>query len=142
MPRESAGAGWIYGQEHFRIPIPAGTGQVSSLLSLPVLRGVTLIFIKAVVVVAATGASASRVLNIRRGNATGTVVATTTYVLADGATVGSFKDIPVTAGAAAGAPFIDSDTLTVEWPTAGAVAFTAGELDLVLYTRQRLQQKN
>lgn len=136
MPR-FAPYGFAIVQESFAIPIPAGTGQVSSVLSLP--RGfvASITKVSAVVRVVATGAGASRVLNIRKGSATGAVVATTTYVLADGATVGAVKDVPVTA---ANADFADADTLTIEWPTAGAVAFTAGELNLVITTRRRLQR--
>jgi hypothetical protein len=115
---------------------------VSSVLSLPVPFGHTLIKISAVVAVVATGAGASRVLNIRKGSATGGILATTTYVLADGATVGTVKDIPVAPVAPANADWLDADTLTIEWPTAGAVAFTAGQLEIVLTSRQRIQQRN
>lgn len=139
MPRPAAGAGFVYGQESHRIAIPGGTAQVSSFLSLPQGRNFTIIAVKAVVAVVATGAGATRTFNVRKGNATGAVVATATYALADGATVGSVKDIPVTQ---ANADFLDADTLTIEWPTAGAVAFTAGELNIVITTRQRLQQRN
>jgi hypothetical protein len=112
---------------------------VSSVLSLPRGYGCTIISVKAVVRVAATGAGASRTFNLRKGSATGTVVATATYVLADGATVGSVKDIPVTAAAA---DFLDGDNLTIEWPTAGAVAFTAGDLIIAITSRKRIQQRN
>ena len=139
MPREAAGAGYAYNQRVITIPLPAGAGQVSSVLSLPTGFGHTITAVKAVVAVVATGAGATRTLNVRKGSATGTVVATATYVLADGATVGTVKDIPVTA---ANADFLDADTLTIEWPTAGAVAFTAGQIELVITTRARIQQRN
>ena len=139
MPRETSGAGFIFEQEHIAINIPAGTGQVSSVLSLPRGFGATITAVKATVKVAATGAGASRTFNVRKGSATGTVVATATYVLADGATIGSVKDIPVTAAAA---DFLDADNLTIEWPTAGAVAFTAGELIISITSRKRIQQRN
>jgi hypothetical protein len=139
MPRESSGAGFIYAQETFTVSLPPGTSQVSSILSLP--RGFlhTIMSVKTIVKVAATGAGATRTLNVRKGNATGTVVATATWALADGATVGTVKDIPVTVAAA---DFLDADTLTIEWATAGAVAFTAGEVTFVLTTRKRTQQRN
>lgn len=139
MPRESAGAGYIYDQDEFAITLPiGGTGQVSSILSLPRGFGHTITAVKTVVKVAATGAGATRTLNVRKGNATGTVVATATWALADGATVGTVKDIPVTA---ANADFLDADTLTVEWAS-GGTTFTAGEFTLVITTRKRLQQRN
>jgi len=139
MPREAGAHGWIFAQEAFAINIPAGTGQVSSILSLPRGFGATITAVKAVTKVVAAGAGGSRVLNVRKGSATGTVVATTTYVLADGATVGGVKDIPVTLAAA---DFLDGDNLTIEWAAAGAVAFTAGELIIVITSRKRPQQRN
>jgi len=139
MPNEASGAGWIHDHKPITVSIPPGTAQVSSVLSLPMGFREAIVGIRAVVKVAATGAGASRVLNFRRGSASGTVIATTTYVLADGATVGSFKVIPMSAG---DADFLDGDTLTIEWPTAGAVAFTAGELTFIIYTRKRVQQRN
>ncbi len=138
MPREAAGAGFIYALTPFAINIPGGTGQASSVLSLPKGFRCSVVRASAVTKVAATGAGATRTLNIRKGSATGTVVATVTYALADGATVGGVKDIPVTA---ANADFLDTDTLTIEWAS-GGTAFTAGELIIVLETRQRLQQRN
>lgn len=139
MPRETSGSGFIFQQDQFAIPMPAGTGQVSSILNLP--RGFlhTITAVKLIVAVAFTGAGASRTFNVRKGSATGTVVATRTVVLADGATVGTVLDVPVTAAAA---DFLDGDNLTVEWPTAGAVAFTAGQVTLVITRRQRQQQRN
>lgn len=137
MPREAAGAGWIYTTEYIPIDLPAGAGQVSSVLSLP--RGFADIVrsVKLIVKKVATGAGATRTFNVRKGNATGTVIATGTYVLADGATVGAVKDIPVTAGNAAR---LDGDDLTIEWAAAGAVAFTAGEVIVAIKTRKRIQQ--
>lgn len=139
MPNEASGAGFIYRQVPITVSLPPGTGQVSSVLSLPIGFRQTIIAVKTIVKVAATGAGATRTFNVRKGSASGTVVATATWVLADGATVGTVKDIPVTAAAA---DFLDADTLTIEWPTAGAVAFTAGEIEVVITTRQRVQQRN
>ena len=139
MPREAAGNGYIYTQESHRIAIPGGTGQVSSILSLPQLRRFAIVAVKVITAIAGTGAGATRTFNVRRGSATGTVVATGTITLAGTAAVGVVQDIPVTGGSA---EFIDSDNLTIEWPTAGAVAFTAGEILVVLTTRQHMQQRN
>lgn len=139
MPRESSGSGFIYGQESHYIPLPAGAGQVSSILSLPQLRRFAVTAVKVVTAIAGTGAGATRTFNVRKGSATGTVVATGTVTLASQATVGVVLDIPVTA---ANGEFIDSNDLTIEWPTAGAVAFTAGAILVVLTTRQKTQQRN
>lgn len=139
MPRETSGSGYIYAQESHAIPLPAGAGQVSSILSLPQARRFAITAVKIVTQVAATGAGATRTFNVRRGSATGTVAATGTVTLANQATVGAVLDIPVTP---ANAEFIDSNDLTIEWPTAGAVAFTAGSILVVLTTRQKTQQRN
>ena len=139
MPRETSGSGFNFTQDQFSIPMPAGTGQVSSINALPRNFLHSIIRVDAIVAVAFTGAGASRTFNVRKGGPTGTVVATRTIVLADGATVGAILNVPVTLAAA---DFLDADTLTVEWPTAGAVAFTAGQITLVITRRQRPQQRN
>ncbi len=121
------------------IPFPAGTGQVTSLLSLPLGFVGTVEKVSIYSSVAATGASASRTFNVRKGSATGTVLATATVILADLSTVGAVKDIPVvtTAGVA---DFVDGDTLTIEWATAGAVAYTAGTFHVVVRSRLKAQR--
>lgn len=139
MPRETSGFGFVFKTEHLFINVPAGAGQANSVLSLPRGFGCTIISAKITTALAATGAGATRVLNIRKGSATGTIVAAATYTLAGGATVGVVQDVPVTA---ANADFLDADNLTVEWPTAGAVAFTAGQIMLSITTRQRTQVRN
>lgn len=140
MPRFAI-AGFSRDIAPFTIPFPGGTGQVTSLLSFPlgfagVIEKVTLYSS-----IAATGAGASRTFNIRRGTATGTVMATATVVLADLSTVGVIKDVPVVAGGTPlTASFVDADTLTIEWATAGAVAFTAGTFHVCIRYRGQLQK--
>jgi hypothetical protein len=141
MPRESAGAGFIYSKEQYRVPFPAGTGQVTSIDSLPVFSRCQLASVNIVAAVAATGAGASRTFNVRKGSATGTVIATATVVLADLNALGKVKTITPSATGTA-TDLLDSDTVTVEWATAGAVAFTAGEFIIELIYRRRLQQRN
>jgi hypothetical protein len=121
------------------IPFPAGTGQVTSLLSLPLGFQGTVEKVSIYSSVAATGAGASRTFNVRKGTATGTVMATATVVLADLSTVGAVKDIPITA-VTLDRDFADADTLTLEWATAGAVAFTAGTFHVVIRVRDRMQR--
>lgn len=123
------------------IPFPAGTGQVTSLLSLPLGFAGEIEKVSVYSSIAATGAGASRTFNIRRGTASGTVMATATVVLADLSTVGVIKDIPVVAGGMPlTASFVDADTLTIEWATAGAVAFTAGTFHVVIRVRDKSQK--
>jgi hypothetical protein len=140
MPR-SAPYGFSRAINVFTIPFPAGTGQVTSLLSLPLGFAGTVERVAIYSSVAATGAGASRTFNVRKGSATGTVMATATVVLADLSTVGAPKVIPVSAVAGA-ADFVDADTLTLEWATAGAVAYTAGTFHVCVTTRTRAQRAN
>ena len=135
MPREANSPGWIRGQLNLYFPIPAGTGAVEVLTDLIPGFKFYIEKVTAIVTVAATGSGASRVVNVVKDAST--VVATTTYVLADGATVGAVKSFTVTP---ANAEFLDGSKLSVEFPTAGAVAFTAGALNLVIQYRQRQQQ--
>jgi hypothetical protein len=121
------------------IPFPAGTGQVTSLLSLPLGFVGTVEKVSIYSSVAATGAGASRTFNVRKGTATGIVMATATVVLADLSTVGAIKDIPVVATAGV-ADYADTDTLTIEWATAGAVAFTGGTFHVVVRARVKAQR--
>lgn len=117
------------------IPFPAGTGQVTSLLSLPLGFAATVEKASIYSSVVAAGAGASRTFNIRKGTATGTVMATGTVVLADLNAVGAVKALTVSTTAGA-ADLADADTLTIEWATAGAVAFTAGTFHVVIQLRQ------
>lgn len=139
MPRLSP-YGWSRDLSQFAIPFPAGTGQVTSLLALPLGYQGTLERAAIYSSIAATGAGASRTLNIRKGaGITGTVMATGLVVLADLSTVGVPKVLTVSTTAGA-ADFADADTLTIEWATAGAVAYTAGAFHVVLTVRTRAQR--
>jgi hypothetical protein len=122
------------------IPFPAGTGQVTSLLNFPVGFTGRVEKVSIYASVAAAGAGASRTLNIRKGGAAGTVIATATVVLTDLNAPGAApKDIPISAVADA-AVLADSDSLTIEWATAGAVAYTAGVFHVAVTIRHRAQR--
>lgn len=142
MPRY-APYGFLRDLAQLTIPFPAGTGQVTSLLSLPLGFNGTVEKVSIYSSIVAAGAGASRTFNVRKGTASGIVIATATVVLADLNAVGAVKDIPVVTTSTNGVPdrdFIDTDTLTIEWATAGAVAFTAGVFHVVVRTRQRAQR--
>ncbi|NJD29576.1 MAG: hypothetical protein FIA92_14960 [Chloroflexi bacterium] len=134
MPRQA-----IYGVQrvphNFYCPIPAGTGSVEAVTDW--VGGFRFIVesVKAYVAVAGTGAGATRTFRVLKGAST--VVATGTVTLAGTATVGAEIALTVTA---ANAEFSDTDTLTIDWPTAGAVAFTAGALNLVIVLREQPQK--
>lgn len=141
MPREASGAGFAYSKDQYRVPFPPGTGQVTSVNQVPINSQASLVAVNIVAAVAATGAGASRTFNVRKGSATGTVIATATVVLADLDTLGEVKAIAPSTSS--GVPdLIDSDVVTIEWAAAGAVAFTAGEFIVELVWRRRLQQRN
>ena len=139
MPNEASGAGWIYDQDQITVSMPPGAGQVSSVNALPRPFRWTLTKVSLIVKTVFAGAGATRTFNVRRGGPTGDVVATGVVTLAAGAAVGAVIDIPVTGGSA---DFLDAHNLTLEWPAAGAVAFTAGEIVVTLSTRKRTQQRN
>ena len=123
----------------FVLQFPAGTGQVTSVLSFPLGFAGTVERAAIYSSVVAAGAGATRTLNIRKGIATGTVMATATVALADINAVGAMKAIPASTVAGA-ADFVDADTLTIEWASAGATAFTAGTFHVLVTVRQKAQR--
>lgn len=134
MPR-LANYGFARGVFGLYIPLPTGTTLVEALTDIVPGFGFTIEKVTAVVSTPGTGAGASRVFRIVKGAAT--VAATTTLVLADTATFGAIKPLTVTP---ANADFGDTDTLTVDFPAAGAVAFTAGAVNLLIQYRTRAQR--
>jgi len=92
--------------------------------------------------VVGTGAGATRVINVRKGNATGTIVGTVTATVSNQGTLGVVTVGTVTTAAAAN-KFSDQgaapDAITVEFPSGGTV-FTAGGLELVLTLRALAQR--
>lgn len=140
MPRF---AQYGYSRQHFAITIPltgflSVTTQQTLALSLPL--GYQFEIEKAWLIptVAAAGAGASRVVNVRKGSATGTVVATGTATLANGALGAAPSALTVTSTAKTNV-FQDADLLTIEFPAGGTV-FSAGQYDLVLQLRSLNQR--
>lgn len=134
MPR-NVGLGPLRIEKNIYIPIPTGTAAVEVVTDWVGGFKYTVESVKAYVAVAGTGVGASRVFRVVKGAST--VVATATLVLADTATVGAEKVFTVTA---ADATFGDADKLTVDFPTAGAVAYTAGAVNLTIVYRQHPQR--
>jgi hypothetical protein len=87
--------------------------------------------------VVATGAGATRTLRVLKGAST--VVATGTITLAGMSDLGEQTALTVTDDHNTNR-FDDAETLTIDSPAAGAVAFTAGEGMLTLVWRTRPQQ--
>jgi hypothetical protein len=134
MPRK---APYGYIREHFNLTIPLApylnsTGQQTLMLSKSFGFEFEIEKLEILAVVAGAGGGASRVVNVRKGTASGTVVATATATLA-GTTQGSVTVGTVTTAARANV-FQDGDTMTVEFPSGGTV-FSAGQLELALTVR-------
>ena len=119
------------------LPIPAGTALVENVTDLVGGFKFTLEKVVASVQIPGTGAGATRVLRVIKGAST--VAATGTITLAGTAAVGQQTLLTVTADDIANF-FDDADTLTIDWPAAGAVAFTAGQLHLALVLRAQTQR--
>ena len=113
----------------------ATTSAVNLMLSKTLGYACELERIEAVTRVVATTAG-SRVINVRRGTATGTIVGTITLAIATQGTLGVVNAGTVTAGPGATA-FNGADTITIEFPT--GTAFTAGGVELVLTFRDKNQ---
>lgn len=135
MPRP-APYGFVRGTFSFPIKIPAGTAAAEFVTDY--VAGFTYVIEKVTfhTTVAATGAGASRVFRVVKGAST--VVATRTHVLADSSDLGEQQSLTVTA---ANAEFSDTDTLTIDTIAAGAVEFTAGEVQCVIQFRQKPQRQ-
>jgi hypothetical protein len=118
------------------IAITAGTSQQVIALSLPVPARRVLESLVALPTVAATGAGASRVLSVRKGNASGTAILTATLALADLNTIGTPKAY---AANTSGANLEDGDTYSIEIAS-GGTQFTAGTFILLLTFREQPQR--
>lgn len=135
MPR-FAPYGWTRNQLNIYVPIPAGAGAVELVTDFtPGFQGV-IEKVEAFVAIVGAGAGATRLFRIIKGAST--VMASKTIALADTDTIGERNAFTVVA---ADAGFGDTDTLTVDTPATGAVAYTAGALNLIIQYRQRLQRQ-
>lgn len=140
MPRE-APYGWTRVVDRISVPFTGFLTVVAVNLQLSKLYGFRFAIEKVEILttVVGTGAGATRLFNIRKGTATGTVVGTFTPTLANQGTLGV-----VTAGtvvtAARANYFNDTDTVTIEAPNAGT-AFSAGGFDLILTLRAQAQRE-
>jgi hypothetical protein len=131
-----------YNRDTIAITIPsvgylAATGAVNLVLSKTLGYPCELERVDAVTTIVATTAG-SRVVNVRKGTATGTIVGTITLALATQGTLGVVNAGTVTSAAGVN-KFNGTDTLTVEFPS--GTAFTAGGVDLIL-TFRILDQKD
>lgn len=117
-----------------------GTGALTLVDSMPagyVFVVESLRFVSASI---ATGAGATQTFKLRKGGATGTVIATLTLALADVNAVGKFKSAVVAAADEGNARFTDTSTLTLT-RDAGGTAFTKLEGLFQVVVRQKPQAR-
>lgn len=88
----------------------------------------------------ATGTSASQVFKLRKGGATGTVIATLQLDLADVNAVGKFKQAAVSAANDSVARFSDTETLSLTRDS-GGTAYTKFEGLFTIVVRQKPQAR-
>lgn len=143
MPRLAA-----YGvsRQHLAITVPF-TGFLSVATQANLILSKALGFkaelekVELVTTVVGTGAGASRVINVRKGNASGTIIGTLTATLANQGTLGAVLVGTVTS---TGTPPVnnldDPDTLTIELPAGGTV-FATGGGELILTFRVPAQKR-
>lgn len=139
MPR-FAQYGFSRGNLNISLPLQAGFNATTATnIMLSYKPGFQFVIEKVTVVctVAGAGAGATRTLNVRKGNASGTVVATKAIVLAD-ATLAAAIDVPVTA---ANAVYGDNDTITVDLGGSGTV-FSTFDANLIIQYRALNQRAN
>jgi len=137
--RLAAPAGWTRVPLGFTIVIPGGTsaGEFVTDADYDFMFEVESVIAHTAVV--ATGSGATRVFRVLKGSAT--VVATATIALADASVLGEQVVFTVTDDGATN-HFEPGDLLTVDTVSAGAVAFTAGQLDLDIILRTKPQTQN
>ena len=108
---------------NFHVVLPGGTGAADLITNVPLRGNGTVVAWSYTADVAATGTSASRSFNLEIGTVDITGSAAT-MVLTDADAAGETKALGVPTGANT---YKDGDTLSMESPSAGAVAFTAGQ---------------
>jgi hypothetical protein len=125
---------WVKGSLNFAITLPGGTSDAEGLTDYVPGFPFLVESVKAYFTVAAAGTSASRVCNVVRTNvSTDYTLATATILLADGDTLGKEKLFTTTP-----TEFSDTSKLSIMFPTAGAVAFTGGVVNVCIGYRTRV----
>lgn len=117
-----------------------GTGAITFITSLPIPFRCWLESITFVVTTALAGAGGTQTFVVRKGNASGTSILTLTVALADGGSIGAFKQASVTAANDEAAKFVDGDTLSFTRNASGT-AYTGGAGTFYLIFRQRPQAR-
>ena len=117
-----------------------GTGAITLIDSLPLGYVGVLEKLRFVSSSIATGAGRTQTYKLRKGGATGTVVATLTIALADVNAVGKFKVASVAAADDASARLMDTETLSLTRDASGT-AYTKLEGLFSVVIRQKPQAR-
>jgi len=118
-----------------------GTGALTLVTSLPVGYRCWIEKVTYISGTVHTGSGGTQTFKVRRGGASGSVVATLTVALADVDTaVGRFKQASVAAADDEAAKLQDSDTISLTRES-GGTAFSAGSGMFYLILRQRPQAR-
>lgn len=141
MPRE-AGPGFIRTVQSFRIPLVGvldQAGAITFVLSAVLGFKAELESLRFIPDVAGAGAGATQALSVRKGNASGTILATVTPTLANHVLGGPTLTASVAAAQANDAKFSDTDTFSIT--KAAGTVFTGAGGTLLLVFRQRPQAR-
>lgn len=117
-----------------------GTGAITLINSLPLPYKATIEKITYVTGTTHVGGGGTQVFKVRKGGATGTVVATLTIAIGDVGAVGAFKTASVAAADDENARLVDGDTISFTRDS-GGTAYSAGTGHFFLTLRQRAQAK-
>lgn len=117
-----------------------GTGAITLITSLPLGFVATLEKIVYVAGLIHVGGGGTQTFKVRKGGATGTVIATLTLAIGDLGAVGAFKVASVAAADDANARFGDADTISFTRDASGT-AFSAGTGQFTLIFRQKPQAR-
>lgn len=141
MPAEAHPA-FLRSEISFRIPLVGvldQAGAITFLLSYVITFRATLERIVFIPDVAGAGAGATQSLDVRKGNASGTILASAVPTLANHVLGGPGVVGAVSAANDEAAKFKDNDTLSIT--KAAGTVFSAGGGTLKLIFRQRLQAR-
>jgi hypothetical protein len=137
MPREASRSGYNYSTLKFNMPVASGTDAQEWVTDLILGFRYEIVSAFAVVQVAATGSSETRLFRVLKGAST--VCASKTIAHADAGTIGGVITLTPVASRD-DRTFGDADALSVDSPAADSVSFTAGTFQLSIVIRSRAQQ--
>lgn len=148
MPREATKAGWVRGYFNFPSvsnaaanPHFSGTGALSLIVSFTPGFGLVLEQIGFCAAIVAGASAGSQVFKLRKGGASGTVIATLTLALANVDALGEVTTANITAGTALSDTILgDTETFSITRDASGTDYTTEPEGFFFVKYRTRPQQ--